>query len=112
LSTYSGTFSQETATGTATCTNAGVNGAEGEAALDAEWAGTAAPDAAIVLASCKDTSTVFGGLIALQNLINGASPPKIVSISYASANRKTVRLPTQRTFPLINRRPHWEFRSL
>jgi subtilase family serine protease len=59
-----------------------VNGAEGEAALDAEWAGASAPDAVIELASCADTSTVFGGLIAVQNLINGASVPKIMSISY------------------------------
>src|SRR5262249_28379009 len=60
----------------------GVNGAEGEAALDAEWAAAVAPGAAITLAACADTGTVFGGLIALQNLINGASPPPIVSISY------------------------------
>ena len=82
LSGYSGTFSQMTATGSTTCTNSGVNGDEGEAALDAEWAGASAPGASIVLASCADTSSVFGGLIALQNLINGATPPPIVSISY------------------------------
>ncbi len=82
LSGYAGTFTQVHPTGSTTCTNPGVNGAEGEAALDAEWAGASAPDAAIELASCKDTSTVFGGLIAVQNLINGASPPPIISISY------------------------------
>jgi subtilase family serine protease len=83
LSGYHGTFTQITATGTAaTCTAAKANGAEGEAALDAEWAGAAAPDAAIELAACRDTTTVFGGLIALQNLINGATPPAIVSMSY------------------------------
>ncbi len=82
LSEYSGTFSQITATGTTTCNNSGINSAEGEAALDAEWAGASAPNAAIKLASCADTTTVFGGLIALQNLINGSSPPPIVSISY------------------------------
>jgi hypothetical protein len=82
LSGYTGTFNQITATGTTTCNNSGVNGDEGEAALDAEWAGASAPDATVVLASCADTTTVFGGLIALQNLINGAAPPQIVSISY------------------------------
>jgi subtilase family serine protease len=82
LSGYAGTFSQVHPTGKTTCTNPGVNGAEGEAALDAEWAGASAPDAAIELASCADTSTVFGGLIAVQNLINGSSPPPILSISY------------------------------
>jgi subtilase family serine protease len=59
-----------------------VNGAEGEAALDAEWAGAAAPDATIELAACADTITTFGGLLAFENLINGASPPPIISISY------------------------------
>jgi len=35
------------------------------------------------MASCKDTSTTFGGLIAVQNLINAKSgPPAIMSISY------------------------------
>ena len=82
LSAYAGTFSQVTPTGTTTCSNAGVNSAEGEAALDAEWAGAAAPGAAIELAACADTTTVFGGLIAVQNLINGASPPAIMSVSY------------------------------
>jgi subtilase family serine protease len=78
---YTGTFTQGTVTGTTTCGNPGVNAAESEAALDAEWASASAPDATIRLAACADT-TVFGGLIALQNLINGNSPPNIVSISY------------------------------
>ena len=82
LSGYTGTFSQVNPTGSATCNSPGINGAEGEAALDAEWAGAAAPNAAIVLESCADTATVFGGLIAVQNLINGTSPPPIMSISY------------------------------
>ena len=79
-----GTFSQVTppTSGGATCTNSGVTGDEGEAALDAEWAGATAPDAAIELASCANTRTTFGGLNALQDLVNGNSPPPIVSISY------------------------------
>jgi subtilase family serine protease len=65
------------------CSNPGVNGDDGEAILDAEWASAAAPSAAIELASCSDTNTTFGGLIALQNLLNESStPPAIVSISY------------------------------
>jgi subtilase family serine protease len=59
-----------------------INGNEDEAALDAEWAGVAAPDADILLAECDDTTTTFGGLIAAQNLLNGASPPPIISVSY------------------------------
>jgi subtilase family serine protease len=82
LSGFHGTFTQVHPTGAATCTNPGVNGDEGEAALDAEWAGVAAPDANIELASCADAGTVFGGLSAAQNLLNSASPPQIMSVSY------------------------------
>ncbi len=64
------------------CSDPGVTADDGEAILDAEWASAAAPSATIELASCKNTTT-FGGLIALQNLLNNStSPPAIVSISY------------------------------
>ena len=87
LSGYSaGSFTQvhpAPPSGTNNCSNPGVNGDDGEAILDAEWASAAAPSAAIELASCSDTNTTFGGLIALQNLLNASStPPAIVSISY------------------------------
>jgi len=59
-----------------------VVGNDAEAILDAEYASAAAPDAAIVLASCADTKTTFGGLLALQSLIDRAKPPAIISISY------------------------------
>jgi hypothetical protein len=56
---------------------------DAEAILDAEWASASAPSAGIVMAACADTQTTFGGLIAMQNLINGSSaPPSIMSISY------------------------------
>jgi subtilase family serine protease len=65
------------------CTNPGVNSDDGEAILDAEYASASAPSASIELASCADTYTTFGGLIALENLINDVkTPPAIVSISY------------------------------
>src|SRR5271155_1460120 len=68
--------------GTNNCSNPGANGDDGEAILDAEYASAAAPSATIELASCTDTST-FGGLIALQNLLNqSATPPAIMSMSY------------------------------
>jgi subtilase family serine protease len=86
LSSYtSGSFTQvhpAPPTGTNNCTPPGVNGDDGEAILDAEYASAAAPSAAIELASCSDTST-FGGLIAMQNLLNESSaPPAIMSMSY------------------------------
>jgi subtilase family serine protease len=71
------------ATGANSCLAPGVvAGDDGEAILDAEWASAAAPDAAIVLAACASTRATFGGLIALQNLVNSKTPPSIVRISY------------------------------
>ena len=65
------------------CTDPGVVvGNDAESTLDAEYASAAAPDAAIVVASCADTKTTFGGLLALQSLIDRSVPPPIVSISY------------------------------
>ncbi len=84
LSSYTqGSFTQQHPG--ANCTNPGTNGDDGEAILDAEWASAAAPSAAIVLASCADTYTTFGGLIALENLLAAPNPPKIVSISYGES---------------------------
>ena len=67
------------------CTDPGHNFDDIEATLDVEWASAAAPSAAIVLASCTDT-TNFGGFIALENLLNASgTPPAIVSISYGES---------------------------
>jgi subtilase family serine protease len=87
LSGYtSGNFTQAhpgPPSGPSNCSNPGVNGDDVEAILDAEYASAAAPSATIELASCSDTNTTFGGLIALQNLLNASTtPPATVSISY------------------------------
>jgi pseudomonalisin len=80
LASYSGTFAQiHPGTG---CTDPGISDAESEAAIDAEWAGAVAPDASVELASCADTATSFGAFIAAQNLLDSASPPPIMSLSY------------------------------
>jgi subtilase family serine protease len=78
LTAYTGTFTQIHPG----CADPGINAAEGEAALDAEWAGGVAPDAAVQLASCADTLTTFGGFIAAQNLLDLPKPPPIMSLSY------------------------------
>jgi subtilase family serine protease len=68
------------------CGDPGVNPDDAEAAVDAEWASAAAPAAAIVLASCADTTTNFGGYIAMQNMLTAhGRPPGIFSISCGSA---------------------------
>jgi subtilase family serine protease len=53
-----------------------------EATLDAEWASAAAPDARILVATCKTTQTTDGVHLAIENLVNGENPPPIISISY------------------------------
>jgi len=70
--------------GAGNCGAPGVNSDDVEAALDAEWASAAAPDAAIVVAACESTVATFGGMIAMANLINGANPPNIMSLSYGA----------------------------
>jgi hypothetical protein len=90
LSGYTGTVSQEqpqasSASENMTCNDPGVNGAEPEVALDAEWSGASAPDASIVIATCADTS-VYGFLTAAENLLNGATPPDIISMSYGDCD--------------------------
>ncbi|MGB7437579.1 MAG: S53 family peptidase [Candidatus Acidiferrum sp.] len=80
LSSYSGKLSQiHPGPG---CTDPGKNAAEGEAAIDSEWAGAVAPDANVDLASCANSTTNFGGFIAAQNLLDGRTPPPIMSLSY------------------------------
>ncbi len=70
--------------GTSNCADPGVaEGDDGEAISDAEWASAAAPNAAIQVVSCSGTRSTFGGLIAMQNLING-QPPAIMSLSYGN----------------------------
>jgi subtilase family serine protease len=70
-------------TGSTTCTNPGtVVGTDGEVEIDIEYATAAAPSASVVIESCEDTRTTFGGLIAVNNLVAGTNPPPILSISY------------------------------
>ncbi|WP_201312846.1 protease pro-enzyme activation domain-containing protein [Dyella sp. EPa41] len=69
-------------TGDTSCADPGTNGDEGEAALDAEWAGAAAPDANVMLAACADTGADFGPFLAAQNLLAQDTPPAIMSLSY------------------------------
>jgi hypothetical protein len=69
--------------GSNNCANPGaVPDVDGEAILDTQWASAAAPSAAIVVAACADTNVSFGFFTAIQNLINSANPPAIISVSY------------------------------
>ncbi len=75
-----GTYTQSHPGG---CTDPGTNADDGEAAIDVEVASSVAPSAAIELISCAGGTVTFGGLIAMQNLVNGPGPyPGVMSISY------------------------------
>lgn len=74
--------------GPANCSDPGPTGDDPEATIDVEWASAAAPNAAIVLASCADGVT-FGVLTAAQNLINSSAPPQIISISYGQCEAQS-----------------------
>ena len=79
------TLTQVHPTGTNTCTAPGVNSDDAEAAIDVEWALAAAPNANIVNSACRASGGIFGGFIALANMLQASAPPKIVSISYGEA---------------------------
>lgn len=67
----------------ASCAAPGFLPDEGEAALDAEWAGAAAPDANVIVASCADSAVNFGPFIAAQNILaNNVNNVTIMSLSY------------------------------
>ncbi len=79
------TLTQVHPTGTNTCTAPGANGDDAEAAIDVEWALAAAPNANIVNSACRASGGIFGGFVALANMLQASAPPKIVSISYGEA---------------------------
>ncbi len=83
LTSFGGTLTTVHPNSAGNCTNPGTNGADIEADLDVEMITATAPGAAVELISCADTSTTFGGLIAIQNLISAGSPPPIMSMSYS-----------------------------
>jgi subtilase family serine protease len=80
LSGYGGTLTQEAPGG---CTPPGFTGDEGEAALDAEWAGSTAPGATLLEAECATVPPLYFGVeTALQNLVEGGTTATVFSISY------------------------------
>ena len=82
LKSYGGTLTTVHPNSARNCTNPGTNPDDVEADLDVEMVTAAAPGARVEVISCSDTTTTFGGLIAIQNLISAGSPPPILSMSY------------------------------
>jgi subtilase family serine protease len=83
------------------CDNPGDNSDDDEATIDAEWASAAAPDATILVATCKASGTTDGVHLAIENLVNSENPPPIISIS--SMPR---RLSRQQRCPKARRRSY------
>jgi subtilase family serine protease len=80
LSGYPGTLTQINPGG---CKAPGFIGDEGEAALDAEWAGSTAPGATLLEAECKSVKPLgFGVETSLENLVEGGTTATVFSISY------------------------------
>ena len=83
---FSGAYSQINPVGTTgtpiPCTDPGKTADEYEAAADAEWANAIAVNANVELAACASSGTTFGALVAAQNLLDSATPPQILSLSY------------------------------
>jgi len=80
LTGYGGTLTQINPGG---CKPPGFTGDEGEAALDAEWAGSTAPGATLLEAECKTVPPLYFGVeTALQNLVENGTTATVFSISY------------------------------
>jgi subtilase family serine protease len=82
LTSFGGTLTTAHPNSAGNCTNPGTNGDDIEADLDVEIVTAFAPGATVEVASCSDTTTTFGGLFAIQNLVNAGNPPPIISMSY------------------------------
>jgi subtilase family serine protease len=84
LTSFGGTLTHVHPNSAGNCTNPGTNGDDVEADLDVEMVTAFAPGANVELASCTDGNSfaTFGTLIAIENLVNGGSPPPIISMSY------------------------------
>ena len=83
-----GTLTQVNPSGRLSCLDPGVSTANREATLDSEVVTAAAPNAAVVVAACANNFDP-GVFIAMRNLLEGVSPPQIMSISYGQSEAVT-----------------------
>jgi subtilase family serine protease len=99
----SGSFSQENpgptvsskctapSTGSGYPAGSGINGDDVEATIDVQWATAAAPSASIINAACASPRGGFGGLTAIQNILNhpNADNVDVISMSYGESEEST-----------------------
>jgi subtilase family serine protease len=69
----------------------GINSDDVEATIDVEWATAAAPSASIVSAACANPRGGFGGLTAIQNILNhpNADNVDVISMSYGESEERS-----------------------
>jgi subtilase family serine protease len=69
----------------------GINADDVESAIDVMWASSAAPSASLVSAACASPRGGFGGLTAIQNILNhpNADNVDVISMSYGESEELT-----------------------
>ena len=70
--------------------NSGINSDDVEASIDVQWATAVAPNASIINAACAST-TIFGGTIAIQNILShpNADNVDVISMSYGESEESS-----------------------
>jgi len=78
-------------TGNGYPSGSGINGDDVEAAIDIQWATAAAPSASIINAACASPRGGFGGLTAIQNILQrpNADGVDVISMSYGESEQLT-----------------------
>jgi subtilase family serine protease len=78
-------------TGSGYPTGSGINSDDVEATIDVQWATAAAPSASIINAACANTGGGFGGLTAIQNILQrpNADNVDVISMSYGESEEET-----------------------
>ena len=82
LTGYGGTLTTVHPNSGGNCSNPRTNADDEEADIDVEMVTAVAPGAKVEVASCGSTTTTWGVLVAIQNLISAGSPPAVMSMSY------------------------------
>ncbi|MGC2110651.1 MAG: protease pro-enzyme activation domain-containing protein [Candidatus Korobacteraceae bacterium] len=69
----------------------GINADDVEAAIDIMWATAAAPSASIINAACASPRGGFGGLLAIQNILNHPNSDNVdvISMSYGESEESS-----------------------
>jgi subtilase family serine protease len=86
-----GTNCASPSTGRGYPASSGINSDDVEAAIDVQWASAAAPSATIINAACANPSGGFGGLTAIQNILNHPNADNVdaISMSYGESEERT-----------------------